>query len=269
MGKDSKIAWTHHTFSPWWGCCKVSSGCHFCYARELDNRYHMPENHWGPHAHRKFMSDSYWKQPLKWDRLAKACGEMHRVFCASMSDVMEVLPAGHPDAARMEKERQRLWQLIRDTPHLIWLLLTKRPENFHSHFPVAWDEGDVWAPNVWLGVTAENQEQANRRIPLLLETPAARRFVSCEPLLEEVTLATYMYPWSMEEHPSSLDWVIVGAESGSKARPMDEDWVRLLRDECFRNERPFFYKQRIENGLKIELPELDGYIWDEVPQVQS
>jgi protein gp37 len=252
---------------------KCSPGCAHCYARELDNRYHAIENHWGLHARRRFMSESYWKGPLKWNRAAEAAGEKHRVFCASMGDVMEVLPTSHPDAVAMERTRQRLWSLIVDTQNLIWLLLTKRPENLYTHFPVAYEDGEVWQPNVWLGVTAENQEQADKRIPLLQATPAARRFVSCEPLLEELTLVPYLhasgsYPCDetpIEDQPPPLDWVIVGAESGSKARPMDYHWARELRDQCIEAGQSFFYKQAIVYGKKVEMPELDGRVWDEVP----
>ena len=223
------------------------------------------------------MSDKYWLQPLKWDRAAAKAGERHRVFCSSMADVFELLPLDHPDAARQEDERMRLWQLIGNTPNLDWLLLTKRPENFWLLPWVdvprgTWAKSDRWAAhvaqtgplkvepwsNVWVGVTAENQEQAGIRIPALMETPAAVRFVSYEPALEEVDFFDYLIP-------NGIDWVIAGAESGRGARVMDEDWVRRVRDQCVLTDTAFLYKQRIEDGKKVELPELDGQVWAEFP----
>lgn len=260
MGKDSKIGWTHHTFNPWWGCAKVSPACANCYAKDLDARYHKGDEHWGVDAPRRFMSDGYWKQPLKWNRLATEAGERHRVFCASMADVFERLHDDHPDVLRIEGARQQLWELISQTPHLDWLLLTKRPENFDSMLPVGWEEGEPWRDNVWLGVTAESQQQVVDRVPILLDTPAVVRFVSCEPLLTLVSLAPFLLS------APALDWVIAGAESGPGARLMDENWVRLLREQCQGAGVAFFYKQKIDGRKKIELPELDGEVWDQVPR---
>lgn len=271
MGKDSKIGWTDHTFNPWWGCVKVSPACTNCYAEALDGRYHGDDPHWGLRARRRFMSDKHWNQPLKWNREAAAAGVRARVFCASMADVFEQLPDGHSDAELMALARLRLWGLISKTPDLDWLLLTKRPENFASMLPWAMD-AEPW-PNVWLGVTAENQRYANERIPLLQAAPAVVRFVSYEPALERVDFDWYLRErvlWS-NKHPHyrdvrpPLDWIIAGAESGAGRRDMDEDWVRAVRDACKHFGVAFFYKQRIEGGRKVELPVLDNKVHDDSP----
>ena len=142
-------------------------------------------------------------------------------------------------------------------PNLIWLLLSKRPQNFRKMLPVDWGSG---YPNAWLGTTAENQTEANRRLPILCRTPAVRRFVSAEPLLEAVDLS----PWL-----PSLDWVITGCESDPKSkragRHCDLAWVRSLRDQCLASGSAFWLKQLAVDGRVVELPELDGRIWTERP----
>src|ERR1700690_3208874 len=108
MGKDTSISWTDSTFSPWWGCTKVSPGCDNCYAETFDKRWGTP--HWGKGVPRRVFSDKHWAEPLKWNRLAGASGKPWRVFCASMADVM--------DDEAPEGQRERLWELIDQTPNL-------------------------------------------------------------------------------------------------------------------------------------------------------
>jgi len=129
--------------------------------------------------------------------------------------------------------------------------------------------------NVWLGVTAENQEQVEKRIPILLQIPAAVHWVSVEPMLSDVDLTF----WAQFEHPDNegygvdaikgLDWVVCGCESGSKARPTNLDWIVNLKDDCQEAGVPFFLKQMSVNGKLVKMPELDGDIWDEYPQVKA
>ncbi|MBY0430173.1 MAG: phage Gp37/Gp68 family protein, partial [Rhodospirillales bacterium] len=224
MAENSKIEWTDHTFNPWVGCIKVSEGCVNCYAEGWAKRSGLVE--WGPKGERRRTSPANWRKPYKWDRdSASSCV---KVFCASLADVFENHPSIDP------QWRADLWTLISSTPHLLWLLLTKRPENIVRFLPEGWMMG---YPNVWLGTTVENQEQAEARIPHLLATPAARRFVSCEPLLGPLTLPLLHPPHAR------LDWVIVGGESGPKARPMHPDWARSLRDQCADAGVPFLFKQ--------------------------
>ena len=186
------------------------------------------------------------------------------VFCASMADVFEW-------GADLSKVRTRLWSLIEDTPHLDWLLLTKRPHLAARLTPWA----DDWPTNVWVGTTAENQKFAEKRIPHLLELPCAYRFLSCEPLLGPIDLAAWK---------DGLHWVIAGGESGPFARPTQLQWVRELRDQCNEAGVAFHFKQwgswrpseQTVLGEKTAEPytrftkhaagrELDGSFWNELP----
>jgi protein gp37 len=218
MGENTKIEWTDHTFNPWVGCQKVSGGCDLCYAEAMmDHRYHRVK--WGPHGERSRTSDGYWRQPLKWARQAN--GRRSRVFCASLADVFD---------NKVPKEwRSNLWGLIRQTPELDWLLLTKRPQNIRKTLPDSWP----WE-NVWLGTTTEDQEHYDLRWPILSKIPATIRFISYEPALSPLRL-----------HGSPLpDWVICGGESGARqARMMDPDWARSVLDQCKEAGIAFFVKQ--------------------------
>lgn len=257
MAENSAIEWTRHSFNIRWGCVKVSAGCDNCYAETFDKR--VGGAHWGPHAPRRMMSDAYWRAPLKWDATALKAGERHRVFCSSMADTFEKVDDG---------QLERLWHLIRQTPNLDWLLLTKRPQNIAKMLPDDWGDG---YPNVWLGTTVEHQAEADRRIPHLLAAPARVRFLSCEPLLgfvdltrikalpgfggedgwhtDVLTSSHFQVDDMGREHSGDgpiddkIDWVICGGESGPNARPMHPDWARSLRDQCVAAGVPFFFKQ--------------------------
>lgn len=212
MAENSKIAWTKHTFNPWWGCQRVSPGCQHCYAEALDKRVGgatiegAKVLRWGPKAPRVRTSAANWKLPLKWHKAAEAAGERHRVFCASMADVFE-------DRPELVPWRFDLFEMIRATPHLDWLVLTKRPENIarlwpngepleqdakkgearQARAPLPPPGSSEW-PNVWLGTTVEDQQRAFERIPALLKVSAVVRFLSCEPLLERVDLSPLTCP---------------------------------------------------------------------------
>jgi protein gp37 len=260
MGKDSKIEWTDHTFNPWIGCSKVSPGCQHCYAETLMDK-RMGRVQWGPNGTRERSSETYWRQPFKWNREAGNAGVRQRVFCASLADVFE-------DRPELRPWRTDLFAMIQHTPHLDWLLLTKRPENVIEM--VVWDAPGCKLPeNVWIGSSVENQEQADKRIPELLRVPARVRFLSMEPLLGSVDLPTphvlgmhhYMTTGHQVLFGSALgqraecvqcrkvwtgvgvDWIIVGGESGRNARPMHPDWARGIRDQCQAAGVPFFMKQ--------------------------
>jgi protein gp37 len=226
MGKNSHIEWTHHTFNPWWGCQKVSPACDNCYAEIWAKR--MGHSLWGTDSPRRFFSDSHWREPLIWNEEARDSGVRQRVFCASMADVFE-----HRDD--LKPQRLRLWELIDKTPNLDWLLLTKRPQNITRIAP--WE--NTWPPNVWLGTSVENQSLAEKRLPFLLKNPAAVRFLSCEPLLGPVDLRR----WFRRNGLYSIDWIIVGGESGGSSRPMHPDWVTGLLRQCQTFHVPFHFKQ--------------------------
>jgi protein gp37 len=227
MAKDSKIEWTHHTFNPWWGCTKVSPGCKHCYAESWARR--TGREIWGHRAERRELSDDYWRQPLAWNEEARRTRKRARVFCASMADVFE-------DRRDLDGKRARLWPLIEATPELDWLLLTKRPQHMRRLAP--WT---TWPRNVWAGTTAENQKWADKRIPELLEVPAAVHFISAEPLLGPLDLRRWFGRGSAQRH--SIDWVIAGGESGPHARPMNPDWARTIRDQCEADGVSFLFKQ--------------------------
>lgn len=241
--QNSAIEWTDHTFNPWWGCQRVSPGCEHCYAETLAHRYNFKV--WGPAktTGRREMSANYWKQPIKWDRLAAVSGRK-RVFCASMADVFEDHPA-------VEWPRTNLWGLIETTPNLDWLLLTKRPENIMEMLPVGWR--GALPSNIWLGTSCEDQQRADERIPHLLRVPARVRFLSCEPLLGPVDIRKWILlptkDWNSPvavkafEDAPSIHWVICGGESGHGARPMHPDWARGLRDQCQAAGVAFHFKQ--------------------------
>jgi protein gp37 len=237
MGTETGIEWCDHTFNPWSGCTRVSPGCDNCYAATMALRAPGTFGSWEPGAPRKRTSERNWKQPLAWNRAAAAAGVRRRVFCASLADVF--------DNQVPEDWRADLFHLIARTDNLDWLLLTKRPQNIAKMLPqaasdhwAAWGEG--W-PNVWLGTTAENQAEADRRIPHLLAVPAKVRFLSCEPLLGPVDLRAVSWGHSNALH--RIDWVIAGGESGAGARPMHPAWARRLRDQCDAAVVPFFFKQ--------------------------
>jgi len=220
MGENTAIEWADHTFNPWIGCQRVSAACDHCYAETLmDTRLGAVE--WGPGKPRKRTSEANWRQPLKWDRQAAKSGKQARVFCASLADVF--------DNAVPEEWRADLWQLIDDTPHLTWMLLTKRPQNIRKMEPKSFPH---FYSRVWLGITAEDQPNFDRRWRWLDGTGARVRFISYEPALGPLSLRS-----------ARPEWVICGGESGPNARPINLPWARDIRDECREAGVPFFFKQ--------------------------
>lgn len=245
MGENSKIEWCDHTFNLVWGCTRVSQGCTQCYAEALAKRYGHAV--WGPKAPRRTMSNSYWQQPFKWNAQAAGRDVRARVFCSSMADVFEDHPTNNA-------ERPKLWETIFGTEWLDWLLLTKRPENIASMLPDNWGDG---YPNVWLGTSVEDQDAANKRIPLLLQIPAAVRFLSVEPMLGPVDLINVsdgprifdclngleIGPMYQHTDQPRISWVIFGGESGPGARPMNPRWVSEGLAQCKVARVPAFVKQ--------------------------
>lgn len=223
MSKNSGIEWTDHTFNPWWGCEKVSPACDRCYAESSSKRW--GHSIWGKDAPRRFMSDKHWNGPRVWNKEAERNGEPALVFCASMADVFE-------DRDDLRKHRKRLWWLIRETPNLRWLLLTKRPENIARMIPAAWQRNPE--PNVWFGTTAENQRRLDERMAYLADIPAVVRWVSYEPALG---------PIDIEQWSGLINWIIAGGESGAGARPMELQWCRDLLAQCEYHGVAYFLKQ--------------------------
>ena len=277
--KDSKIQWTDHTFNPWRGCTKVSDGCKHCYAEQQSLRNTKTLGVWGANGTRVVASDSMWREPLRWDKEARASGVRAKVFCASIADVFEgfdTMPESAHDAVM--QARKRLGKLILDTPNLDWLLVTKRPESILSTARDMWvrfnDEATL-PTNVWVGVSVENQLAADTRIPLLLKVPARVRFLSMEPLLEAVDIDPPTCPYCLcqntrifhnedgpyclecgseacfgwwldpcaSEKQQGINWVIVGGESGPNARVCDVEWIQRIVGQCKESGVPVFVKQ--------------------------
>lgn len=278
--KNSKIEWTDNSWNPWLGCTKVSPGCTHCYAETLNKRFGWTQ--WGDGGERFRTGEHNWNEPRRWNKAGLVCvdcgapirnsgvavdcecgqagatGKMRRarVFCASLSDWL--------DYKAPTQWRVDLLGLIAETPNLDWLLLTKRPESWNARMHEAMGAGSnlarTWlngmAPaNVWIGTSIEDQKRADERMPILLEIPARVRFLSIEPLLEDLG----------ELNLRGIHWVIVGGESGPGARPMNPEWVRSIRDQCYVARVPFFFKQwggvRKEKAGRI----LDKRTFDEFP----
>jgi len=304
MSTKTTIEWTKNddgsagrTWNVVSGCDKISPGCDHCYAENIARRFAGSKafpNGFAVTLHPERLLD-----PLKWRKPT-------RVFVNSMSDMFHAeIPA---DLVA------QMFAVMAATPQHTYQILTKRHGRMRSllsssafverfdaefldltvnRFPKLHVERWGWPlPNVHLGVSCEDQHWADIRIPALLDTPAAVRFVSAEPLLGPLDIfgvdhGAHERDWdggdwicldcSTEERQTpwrvasdvnpGIDWVIAGAESGPGARPMDLDWVRSLRDQCTRVGAAFFYKQDAKNGKKIPTPELDGKVWVEMPRM--
>lgn len=209
-------------FNAWIGCTAVSLGCDNCYAETLNHRW--GNDNWGKGKERRVTSDSNWKQPLAWDKAAGKAGRIDKVFCASLADVM--------DDEAPEGVRERLWELIDNTPNLIWQLLTKRPHRYERYLPTAFKHR-----NAWLGTSAETQHYYDIRWPILADIGKATgltTFISYEPALGPLTLRKHM------DVPS---WLIAGGESGPKRRPMSTEWFADIKNECEELGVSFWLKQ--------------------------
>lgn len=226
----TKIEWTNATWNPTLGCSRVSPGCDNCYAVRVAARQ-MQEAHKGLTAGGDWTGEvrcmpERLEQPLRWR-------DSRMVFVDSMSDLF------HP--AVPQEFIERVFSVMDEAQRHTFQILTKRPQRMAGLLRSDNNTWPVWPlPNVWLGVSVEDQRYADLRISHLLATPAAVRFLSIEPLLSPVDIT----PWIETGHDrGGIDWVIVGGESGPGARPMRPDWVRALRDQCDTAGVPFFFKQ--------------------------
>jgi len=280
------------TWNPIVGCSIISSGCTNCYAMKMARRQEVGFK--TPHYQgttTKVNGNAVWTgqvnlapehiltKPLSWKK-------PRMVFVNSMSDLFhEDVPDSWIDHVFL-----MMWQ----TPQHTYQVLTKRADRMKEYIlgfeqrraifdcHAGLDFCDWPLSNVWLGISAEDQRRADERIPDLLDTPAAVRFVSIEPQLGPVDLTRIAHQTghpsyyqdavagfisdTMQCQTNKIDWCIVGCESGPKRRPFNEDWARSLRDQCQAAGTAFFYKQRIETGRKVETPELDGRVWTQFPQ---
>ena len=241
MSDNSAIEWTDATWNPVTGCTKISPGCAYCYAEGITLRFRRG----GPFLPGKTTIN------LHYDRLS-APGKWktpRRVFVNSMSDLFH-------EEVPFEFVREVFLSMLDYDQH-IYQVLTKRPARMLEY--IEWGEGPNWPDHVWAGVSVENQYWADQRIPLLAQVPAKVRFLSVEPLLKAVELCDYL------EH---IQWVIVGGESGHRARPMKPEWATSIRDECLEAEVPFFFKQWGGRYSKAGGRELEGRTWDEMPDAR-
>lgn len=229
MAETTEISWADATFNPVIGCTKISPACDHCYAAR-DNERRKWVSAWG--AERK--RTKTWGQPHQWNRKAEKTGYRPRVFCASLADVF--------DNQWEDEWRTDFWQLVRETPNLRWMLLTKRIGNAPKMLPSDWP-----FPHVGLMSTLANQEEWDRDYHKLASIPAAWHGVSSEPLLSLINIRN-----------AKPDWIIAGGESGPQYRFTDPNWVRSLRDQCEQNGIAFHFKQWGGNRPKANGCELDG-----------
>ena len=273
MAEITKIQWCDHTFNPWRGCTKVSPGCAHCYAETLSKRNPAVLGEWGPNGTRVIAAEAQWRLPQKWnDRIeaeivANATKDWRdrtpnppreRVFCASLADIFE-------DRPELEKPRLRLFDLIERTPHLDWLILTKRTAFMAEFFA----RRDV-PSNVWLGTSVEDQTRADERVEILLGVKARIRFLSAEPQLGPIVFEHRFSDGSIRNWLTGqfrnmpckgvngnpdftvktddaklprIHWVIIGGESGGDARPFNLEWARMGVEQCRRAKTACFMKQ--------------------------
>ena len=260
MGK-SKIEWTEATWNPLSGCTKISDGCKNCYAEKMANRLKAMGAKGYENGFAVTLHPDRLDEPLKRKKPTM-------YFVCSMGDLFH-------DDVPFEFIR-KVWIIMIEARQHTFQVLTKRPDRMaeflKTHAPVRAMTGETYGKdflpkNIWIGVTAENQEQADRRIPILLDTPAAVRFVSIEPMLGEINLqklhrkmvnSALAYPCA-EQYLFDLDWVIVGGETGANARPMHPDWVRSIKEQCEESKVPFFFKQWGEYKTLPQGKSVTGY----------
>ena len=241
MSDRSSIEWTDATWNPVRGCTKISEGCRHCYAATFAERFRGVSGHPFEQGFDLRLVPEKLEQPKTWRR-------PRRIFVNSMSDLFhEEVP---------EDFIARVGNVMREADHHVYQVLTKRPERMRNLLTgsLRWI-GEL--SHVWLGVSVENRRHGLPRLDALLKTPAALRFASMEPLLED--LGSFSL--------AGLDWVIVGGESGPGARPMQCEWVRQIRGQCVRDGVPFFFKQW--GGVRKHRTGrlLDGRTYDEFPRV--
>jgi len=248
MMNKTKIDWCDYTWNPISGCSPISEGCKNCFAERVSARFKLP---WGkPVFHPEKL-----EEPLRTKKPGK-------VFVCSMSDLF------HEDVK--PEWIWQIWTAMLKAPQHTFIVLTKRAKRMKAVVKEIYSQNPHLStplPNVWIGVTAENQRTADERIPLLLRNSFSKRFVSVEPMLGPINLEETKGYWG----GIGLDWIVCGGESGAGARPMHPDWVRGLRDQCKAASVPFFFKQWGEwapspdGGTPDHLPSNAGYYFKDAP----
>lgn len=244
----SKIEWTDYTWNPWIGCTKVSQGCQNCYAETLAKRFKLAE--WGKGKEREIASDNVWDQPIKWNKKAKKENKIYKVFLGSMMDYF--------DESVEDTIRLNILTRIIVTRHLVYLILTKRIDYALRYLSTIKKYRFNIPKNIMIGVSICTHREAAEKIPVLLEIKkltGCNVFISMEPLLEEIHIPSLFM--------QKIDWVIVGGESGHKARPMNPEWARIIRNQCNKSNTPFFFKQWGEWSIRSALHEC-GDDWQSI-----
>jgi protein gp37 len=240
----TKIEWTEHTWNPTAGCTKISAGCKNCYAENMAHRLEAMGVEGYENGFEFNIVPSRLNDPFKRKKPTV-------YFVNSMSDIFhEKMPLEYLN---------QIFEVIRQTPYHTYQVLTKRADRMFEYF----SKREI-PKNIWLGVTVDNKKQGLPRIDYLRQLKASVLFLSVEPLLEDLGTINL----------SNIDWVIVGGESGSKARPMDKEWVINIKHQCENNDVAFFFKQwgtwgadKKKRSKKSNGKELDGKIWQQYPEV--
>lgn len=239
----SKIEWTEQTWNPTAGCTKISSGCKNCYAETMANRLKAMGVEGYENGFEFTIVPSRLDAPMKRKKPTV-------FFVNSMSDLFhEDMPMDYLD---------KIFDVIRATPHHTYQILTKRADRMYDYL------SRMEIPeNIWLGVTVDNRSEGLPRIDWLRELKASVLFLSVEPLLEDLGMMNLR----------NIDWVIVGGESGARARPMDKEWVINIKEQCDREDIAFFFKQwgtwgadKVKRSKKLNGKELNGRVWQEYPE---
>ena len=237
---QSSIEWTEMTWNPTTGCSKIAAGCKFCYAEVMSRRLKAMgvdkyENNFKLTIHEDELNTPYtWKKPKV-------------VFVNSMSDLFHKdVPIGFI---------QKVFKVMKDNPQHVFQVLTKRADLLRYYD----SEGYLdWTHNIWMGVSIENAK-VMERLDLLKKTKARVKFLSCEPLIGPLNMMKL----------KGIDWVIVGGESGRKPRPMKEEWVTDIKNQCQKADVAFFFKQWGGTNKKKAGRVLEGQTWDEMPEIVS
>ncbi len=237
MSSKTKIEWTEMTWNPVTGCRKISPGCMNCYAERMANRLRQMGAARYKNGFKITLHEDLTEMPHKWKK-------PQMIFINSMSDLfLEEVPS-HFIKKIFDVMHRAYWHTFQ--------VLTKRAERFAEM------SGEIsWSPNIWMGVTVENEDYTFR-IDYLRKTDAVIKFISIEPLLGPIPNLDL----------EGIDWVIVGGESGAGARPMEAEWVLDIRDQCQKAEVPFFFKQWGGVNKKKAGRELEGRTWDEMPNLK-
>lgn len=271
MGKTS-IEWADFSWNVTTGCTKLSAGCDRCYAERMARRQVAmglarheagSENDaaWVAYSNAIDPETGRWSGEItcRYDKLSEPLHwkKPRRIFVNSMSDLFH---EGVPF-----EFIERVFGVICNTPQHTYLILTKRHDRMAEivrelEYLLVGCFDDLF-PNVWLGITAENQEWWEKRCDTFFDCPAALHFLSYEPALGPLVFS--------DDDLEQLDLVIVGGETGPRARLMELDWVRDVRDQCVEANTSFFFKQNVVDGRAISLPELDGKVWNEMPQIAT